>query len=175
MKLSPLTKENCEEARQWRNENIAAWRTPFLLTEEMQEDFYRDVVCNRNPPHRYWAIWDEESTNQLVGMGGVTNIQWENQLTEISLVIRPSFQGMGHGQKAVELLLDQAFNYLGLQTVFGECYYTTDAVDFWQGIAEKYNGFTTNLPDRKYWDGEFYSSLYFSIDANDFRKVHSPV
>ncbi|MHC4464579.1 MAG: hypothetical protein ACYS30_24585 [Planctomycetota bacterium] len=31
----------------------------------------------------------------MEGMGGITNIQWENRLGEISLLIRPESRGKG--------------------------------------------------------------------------------
>jgi len=101
----------------------------------------------------------------LMGMGGITNIQWENKLGEISLIINPTLQGKGYGIEAVDMLLHEAFDNLGLKTVFGECYYCNEAVEFWLKIADKYKGSTAVLPNRKLWQGKFYDSLYFSIDA----------
>ena len=40
MKLRAITKEEIEIVRQWRNEDLSYLRTPFLLTQEMQEEFY---------------------------------------------------------------------------------------------------------------------------------------
>jgi GNAT superfamily N-acetyltransferase len=141
----------------------------------MQDEFYFDVICNPNSPHRYWTLEDET----IEGMGGITNIQWENRIGEISLLIRPASRGQGYGEKAVELLLDQAFNYLNLFTVCGECYNCNPNVTFWLKIIDKYNGYKTTLLDRKFWDGKFYQSIYFSMDAvnfnNEYRKVHPPI
>ena len=104
-------------------------------------------------------------------MGGFTNIQWQNRLAEISLIVDPEKRDKGYGEKAVELLLDQAFKQLNLKTVFGECYGCNEAAcGFWQSLTAKYKGFTTALPNRKYWNGEYHNSLYFSIDRDDFNK-----
>jgi len=183
MKLKSLTKEQCEQVRVWRNQDMACWRTPYPLTERQQQDFYENIVCKRNSPNRYWAVIGEirkcnqisceewtEST-KFIGMGGITTIQWENRIGEITLVIDPALRGKGCGEKAVELVLDQAFNSLNLKTVWSECYGCNEkGCGFWQSIAAKYNSFTTAIPNRKFWNGEFYNSLYFSIDAEDFRK-----
>lgn len=178
MKLNALTIQQCEQVRLWRNEALETLRTPYPLTEEMQKIFYEDVVCDRNSPHRYWAIeLDKEPAdlsnglNQswFVGMGGITYIQWENSIGEISLIIKPDTRCGGIGKNAVDLLLDKAFNYLNLHTIFGEVYKSNvQGVKFWQSITAKYNGFTTALPNRKFWNGEFHYSLYFSIDRDDF-------
>jgi hypothetical protein len=54
MKLGALIKEELELVRGWRNEEMQFLRTPYFLTKEMQEDFYRDVICNRQSEHRYF-------------------------------------------------------------------------------------------------------------------------
>lgn len=170
MELRELTREDCEYVRQWRNESLVSLRTPYRLTREMQSDFYDNVICNRDSPHKYWGICPGIQ-EYICGMGGITNIQWENSIGEISLIICPKNTGIGYGTKAVDLLLDKAFNFMGLKTVFGECYLCNSAVSFWEKITEKYNGTKAFLPNRKFWDGDFYQSLYFSIDKDKFNNV----
>lgn len=188
MRLNVLTEKQCQQVRIWRNEALETLRTPYPLTASQQGTFYYDVVCNPDSPHRYFAIVDEthvvsneDSTVKeyyFFGMGGITNIQWENRIGEISLILHPEQRGQGIGIKAVDLLLDQAFNCLNLQTVFGECYMCNDAWRFWQEITTKHRGkkqttINLTLPNRKYWQGKYYSSLYFSIDKEDFNAKKS--
>jgi len=101
-------------------------------------------------------------------MGGITNIQWENRIGEISLIVRPFKRGKGRGIEAADLLLAEAFGNMGLKTVFGECYMCNEAWHFWKKIKEMYGGLETILPNRKLWKGTFYDSYYFSIDADGF-------
>lgn len=171
MKLQVLSLEDCEKIRLWRNEQMIHLRTPFLLTKEMQEDFYVNVVCNRNSPARYWGVWESKL---LLGIVGITNIQWENSIGEITLVLKPEQSGKGYGEKAVELVLDQAFNFLNLKTVFGECYISNPAKLFWEKIVQKYHSHSCFLPNRKYWHGKYYGSIYFSIDRDEFNNSDKP-
>lgn len=177
MKLEALTLEQCEQVRIWRNNEMEVWRTPYMLTEEMQKAFYYDIPCNRKSKHRSWAIKSTsvapDFTEHFIGMGGITYIQWENRIGEITLIIDPKKRKDGYGEKAVDLLLDQAFNHLNLQTVFGECYCCNDAVQFWIDITNKYKGETRRLPNRKYWRNQYWDGCYFSIDKNDFNKIHN--
>lgn len=181
MKLEPLTLDQCQRVRTWRNNEMEVWRTPFMLTEEMQAEFYHKRVCNRDSEHRYWAIMGEkgkgEDTHNIhdikmpinfFGMGGITYIQWENRIGEITLIIAPELRKDGLGEKAVDLLLDQAFNHLNLQTIFGEVYLCNEARHFWEKITKNYNGYLVSLPRRKYWQGTYHPSWYFSIDKDDF-------
>jgi len=103
---------------------------------------------------------------ELVGMGGLCGIQWENRLAEISLILDPYVCCKGLGSEAVDLLLLEAFGNMGLKTIFGECYMCNPAWQFWKKMKTKYSGQETILPNRKLWEGRYYDSLYFSIDAD---------
>ncbi|MHC4160135.1 MAG: GNAT family N-acetyltransferase [Planctomycetota bacterium] len=169
MKLVVPTKDDCERVRIWRNNNLESLRTSKALTKEEQQEFYWNTVCKRTSPHRYWSIMDGK---QLVGFGGLTFIEWENRLARISLILDPAIRKKGYGEKSVDLILDYAFNYLGLKTVCGECYCCNPAFAFWQKIYPKYSANPTwrYLPNKKYWDGKFYDSFYFSFDREDYAK-----
>ncbi len=170
MKLTVPTKQDCEIVRQWRNDNLVSLRTPYELTTEMQEDFYGTVVCNPNSKNRYWSIYNGK---KLIGFGGITNIQWENRIGEISLIITPERREKGYGLKAVDLLLDKAFHYLNLHTVCGECYFCNDkAIAFWQKITDKYRSKSSILDNRKFWDGDYWDGLYFTIGENEYGAVY---
>jgi len=161
--LRALSACDMEQVRLWRNTEGATLRTPFVLTEEQQQDYYTTVICDRKGTTRYFGFWAETRGrgDELVGYGGIENIQWENRLGEISVLIGPEFRQKGLGREAVEKILDQAFKVLNLHAVWGECYTCTPALLFWEKLAEKYKAFTTELPHRKYWNGAYWPSLYF--------------
>lgn len=163
MILRPLEIADMEQIRIWRNDCLEGLRTPFALTKEQQEEWYRLEICNRNSRSRFWAI--EDKYKQLIGYGGIENIQWENAIGEISLLVSPKLQGKGHGTQAAKAIINKAFKELNLHTVYAECYTSNKAVAFWQKIFEK--GYKTALPNRKYWNGKYYDSIYFSMDRCD--------
>jgi len=165
MKMMIPTLIDCQRVRIWRNSWLISLRTPYELTEEMQEEFYENIIAKRDSVHKYWSIYDGD---KFVAFGGITNIQHENKLGEISLIVNPEFVKQGYGSKSVDLLLDKAFNYLNIKTVFGECYMCNPVIGFWEKIIEKYKGYKTELPNRKFWNGLYYASMYFSIDATSF-------
>ena len=160
MNLRALELDDMEYIRQWRNQCLDTLRTPFPLTKEQQEDWYRNEICNRQSRSRFWAITEKGS---LIGYGGIENIQWENSIGEISLLINPKYHGQGYGKQAAIEIITQAFNRLNLHTVFGEVYVTNPAMGFWVTITEAYNGYKSLLPNRKYLDGKYWDSLYFSV------------
>ena len=174
MKLRAAEMDDLQQVRQWRNCSLETLRTPMPLTWDQQEDFYLNEICNKDSHHRYWVFAESTWTAVPVAFGGITNIQWENRIGEISLILDPSKRGEGLGTKAAHLLLDQAFNYLNLDTVFGECYGNNKTgLSFWEAITKKYGGATTSLPRRKYWSGKTHDSLYFTITREGYNQSGS--
>jgi RimJ/RimL family protein N-acetyltransferase len=173
MIFKSLSLPEMEQVRLWRNDIMASLRTPFLLTQEMQEDFYVNVVCNRIANSRYWGIWVEPSEDvaeeTFIGLCGIENIQWENRLGEIALIINPDSYGMGYGTEAVRMLLDQGFNYFNLENVFGECYLCSPVVEFWIWLCEQWGGYKTMLPNRKFYGGKYHDALYFNFARNEYK------
>jgi RimJ/RimL family protein N-acetyltransferase len=105
---------------------------------------------------------------KTIGMGGLTSIQWENRIAEISLILAPGERYKNIGSSAADLILNEGFRSMGLKTVYGECYYCNAAgINFWKKYIETSDIciYSTKLPNRKFRNGLFYDSLYVSIDA----------
>ena len=152
-----------------RNLNLESLRTPHLLTKEMQRDFYKEVICNRSVNSRFYDI--RILGDESIGMGGFTPIQWENRCAEISLILFKHSVGKGDGEKAMLRLLDDGFDRLNLNMIYGECYACSKAIGFWRLMASKYHFYITELPYRKYFNGEYHSSLYFSIKKESWERL----
>jgi RimJ/RimL family protein N-acetyltransferase len=165
MNFRVLKREDMPLVLQWRNKCPEALRTPYDLTLEQQYKFYDDVICNRNADAKFWAI---EVEDKLVGMTGLEGIQWTNKLAEISIILDPECQGKGYGKEAISLLLDKGFNQLNLENIFGECYLSNPAIAFWNKIIKQYHGMETVLPNRKFWNGEYYDAIYFNINREGY-------
>jgi len=165
MKLKPLSILDMESIRRWRNEQIEMLRTPFQLTQKMQEQFYNEVVSNRNSNSRYWGMRDGKDI--LIGMAGIENIQWENRLGEISLLMIPG--GMDEfGEKALSLILNEGFMNMNLENIFTEVYEYSPYITFWMDMVGKYNTCFSQLPNRKYYKGEYWPSYYININKEDY-------
>jgi RimJ/RimL family protein N-acetyltransferase len=162
--LDVINTGDCEQVRKWRNKLPATLRTPYNLTYEQQQDFYKNIICNRDSKHRYFGIFITENKNMFIGMGGITNIEWENGIGEISLILDPEFTGKGYGKESVRLLLDKAFNEMRLDNIYGECYECNKNIGFWERIIVLYDSYKTYLPFRKFYNGKYYNSLYFNFN-----------
>jgi len=156
IELRPLSREDAEQIRVWRLDFPETLRTAQMLNADQQQDWYTREIANRESHTRYFALYDVN----LVGYGGIENIQWENRCGEISVMIAKKYHGMGYGSAAVGMFLDHAFNRLNLDAVWGECY-ECGHVGFWERICAERGAFTARIPNRKYWDGRYYGSLFF--------------
>lgn len=166
MEIGPLSLEDMETIIDWRHHTMESLRTPIYLTKEMQEQYYENVICDRHSTTRYFKFAEG---GQFIAMGGIENIQFENHLGEISLLINPDLRKKGNGTKCVDLILDRAFNYIGLKYVWGECYECNPVgVSFWKKMCKKYNAFSTNTTCRKYYQGKQWDSLWFCIEKSKY-------
>lgn len=163
MKLGIVTKDNAELVRQWRNLDIDAYRTPYPLTQEMQEEFYYKTICNRDSKDRFWAVLDGNNDDCFIGMVGLVNIALENRCAELSIVIDPEMRGKDKGKQAVDLLLQEGFERLNLDNIYGECYTCSASIDFWLNICKEKMVDFVELPRRKYIDGKYHNSIYFNF------------
>ena len=186
MKLQPLNRHDMETIREWRDEVPNTLRTPYMLTQEMQREYYDTVICNRDSHTRYWAFMGDPETlpiitgemlladsigvpisgQTLIGYGGLENIEWENSRAEISVLISPDHRHEGRGREAVGMILERAFSFMNLHSVHGECY-TSGPVPFWQKIVAEYDAFHTWIPCTKYYQGKYHQSYYFTFERGE--------
>jgi len=130
-----------------------------MITEQMQDEFYDNVINNRDSNHRYFALVEEL---ELIGMGGLTNIEREHGTAEISLILQPGYRGKGNGRIAVALLRHEAIYNMRLSSLYGEVYDCGNR-GFWEKVVENYGGYKTDLVKRKYWNAVMHGSMWFSI------------
>jgi RimJ/RimL family protein N-acetyltransferase len=167
LKLDIIRPDDLIIVKDWRNMCPEALRTCKLTSDVDQINYYKKL--NEDNSSRFWAVKRCGSISKLVGFSGLNNIQHENRLAEINIIINPTLKGKGYGGEIIDMILDQAFNLLNLKNVYGECYYCNpDGIQFWGKIIEKYKGFSVDLPNRKYFLGEYWPSLYFNLSKEGF-------
>ena len=179
--LDVLSFENLETIRKWRNEVVknGIFRTSYLLTYHMQKKFFDDVINNRNSNSRYFGIFKEKAEGEkninldtFIGYTGIDKIQWENGIAEIGLMIGHKYVGLGYGSKSLSLVLNEAFNNMRLQNIYGECYKCNPNIEFWEKMIEKYKAYSTILPSRKFFNGYFFDSMYFNFNSFVFGEIN---
>src|SRR4030042_870614 len=155
VKLGEMNIHTCELVRRWRNTMEGVLRTPFLLTAEMQADFYNKTVCNRFSNARFWSVNAKA-------------------ITEINDTNEKALAAEG-GDKTFDLLLEKGFDHLNLASIYGECYECNSAIPFWEKQIDKYKAYKTKLPNKKYYKGEHHDSIYFNFDFVNYLGYKRPV
>ena len=177
--LDALTQADCEQVRKWRNEDISGARTPYLLTELQQANFYRDIVSNPDSGHRYWAVrlpseypeGDPRYISELVGIAGLTNIEWENGRAEIALMIGDEYRDQGHGKEALNEVLKWGFERMRLMSIYGNVYECNKDIEFWYKVIERYKMIIRHIPNGKFWDGKYSDMLFFQADKYEWDRL----
>jgi RimJ/RimL family protein N-acetyltransferase len=167
MKLGELTHEQAHTIRRWRNDDRRFWRTPYLLTEAMQDEWFYHIT-RRDSKHRYFAIYD----GVFIGGGGLMNIDWPNSRAEISLVLDPEINSVEYRIAATYLLLEEAFDRMGLETVDGEVYDCAN-VEMSHEVMDYFNAYSAPLVNRKRWNGVLWDSTYFAYTRGEFGALRS--
>jgi RimJ/RimL family protein N-acetyltransferase len=178
-----LTHDDLPKILEWRRQCPEALRTSKELTLENQEEWYAREVVNRESRSRWWGIWIEEDNKILgyevkedgkpskiqilIGYCGIENIEWENRRGEISLLIDPQYHGKGYGSEAVKGLFHKAFELINLENIYGECFYCNPSMPFWDKIIKTYPCQVSPLFNRKYWNGQYWDSLYFNFNRQE--------
>lgn len=148
--------------REWRNSQLSMLRTPYLLTVDMQVDFYKEKICNRNSNCRFFSI---EHGVDLVGMVGLENIQFENRLAEISLVTDPNKTNMI--EAIAKYILKYGFNFMNLNSIFAEVYQCNPNFDIWMKLANEFKAAKAVIPFRKFYDERYFDSTIFTFSFKD--------
>lgn len=172
MIITELRAGDMAKVVEWRNATHGVLRTPFMLTREMQEQFYKDVICNRNSDTRFFAcrVKGYGEPEKLIAQFGLNNISWENSNAEISIIIDPAYAKKGFGTRLVKYAIEYGFDELGLTNIYGEVYGCNSATVFWGKLVDKFNGTCTTLPQRKLHKGVLWDSMYFNFNKNDWKR-----
>lgn len=181
MQLTVLTKQDVELVRQWRNQNLSIWRTPYLLGESMQADWYDKDVCNRDSKNRWWAVKEDEThidifkRGELIGMVGLCNISLENRNAEFTIIINPSLTRKGYGTQALKLLLDKGFFEINLENIYSEAYTCNPNIEFWYKTFKRFEIDYVFLRARKFYNGEYWPSVYFNFNRDEYKKIRGKI
>lgn len=123
--LGAIDREDLAQLMIWRNQGDIRWmcREYRLLTMENQEDWYQaDCRDRRTAMFGIWADCGEPATG-LVGVCGLTNIDFVAGHAEISLYIGlRSVRRRGIATGVLELLAAYGFGELRLHRLYAEVY-----------------------------------------------------
>ena len=126
--IVPLREIDILEIAKWRNEQIDILRQNIVLTDQNQKGYYdKYVVPSFSESHPKIILFSYLEHNMCIGYGGLTNIDWENECTELSFLLQTEraknvqryHRDFSH---FLHLLKRVVFNELDLNRIFTETY-----------------------------------------------------
>jgi len=121
-KIVPIRMEDRHEIMKWRNEQIFHLRQNQLLTKEVQDKYFTDVVA---------SLFEQEQPSQVlfsylkndicIGYGGLVHINWTDKHAEISFIMDTTLQNEHfefHWSTYLGLIEQVAFDELSFHKIF---------------------------------------------------------
>lgn len=162
IRLRPLSESDKSQAFLWRNDpSIYKW---CRQAEPISLDHHREYWARveKDPHTRMYGVVADDV---LVGVCGLTSIDWINRRAEFSLYIGPEHQGKGLGKLALETLCRHGFDVLNLNLIWGEAFEGNPALDTFQKV-----GFIEEGRRRQFYyrEGNYVDAILFSLTRYEF-------
>ena len=91
-RLEPISPDNIESIRVWRNTQMDVLRQSKIITTKTQIDYFNNKVWpemdRSNPDNILFSFFHQ---NTLVGYGGLVHISWQDLRAEISFLLDPIY------------------------------------------------------------------------------------
>lgn len=160
--LGTISKSHLEKLRKWRNcQEISQWCRQYDLISDFQQDNWFAKI-NSDSTIKMYTVTDHA---QVVGVCGLTSIDWHNRRAEFSLYIGPEHHQKGHGKAALKTLLMHAFNNFGLHLIWGETFEGNIAYKMFESLGFVWEG---TRRDFYYKNGNFIDAELYSIKREEF-------
>lgn len=123
----------------------------------------------KDPHTEMFAItYDADVSDPVLGVCGLTSIDYINSRAEFSLYIGKRYQGDGYGRQALQQLFSFGFNTLGLNLIFGETFEGNPAAKMFEEIGMEKEGVRRDFYKR---GGRFIGATLYSLRAADFNPL----
>jgi RimJ/RimL family protein N-acetyltransferase len=167
IKLDPLDAKDIETIRHWRNDYQImrhCRQSDFISDAEQERWFARQEA---DPSIKMYCIKTViDGAEKLIGVAGLTSLDFVSRRAEFSLYIAPQFQRRGYGRCALILLFSHGFQNLNLEQIWGECFDGNPALKVFDGLGMKRDGVRRNF---YFKDGRYLDAVLVSVLAAEWR------
>ena len=168
--IKPISKNDIESIRLWRNMQMDVLRQKKAITRSEQINYFDNVMLplfsHECPSQIIFSYFKGET---LIGYGGLVHISWEDKRSEMSFLVNPKFLSNSetyeeYFSKFINLIREVNFSILGFRKLFTETYCHRY---FHISILER-NGFELEgvLRDHVIINNKYFNSLIHSIINN---------
>ena len=151
----------------WRNnEDLRQYFREYRdFSLDQKKDWYSNMLKNNNI--EMFVIVDIKRLNEVVGVTGITYIDWPNRHADVHFYIGKNGQWIDdkYSPIAIKLILNYGFNTLNLNKLWAEIY----EIDFKKLSFFKSLGFQIDatLRDHYFHNGKYYNSHILSLLKKD--------
>lgn len=126
--VKSLRREDLLFIKEWRNEQIKVLRQNRILSDEDQLNYFEKIVQpSFTDPNTKIMLFSFLNKDKCIGYGGLTNIHWEDERTELSFLVateRTRDNSVYHSDFThfIELMKKVVFDDLKFNRIFTETY-----------------------------------------------------
>jgi diamine N-acetyltransferase len=164
VELRTIDAKDSQDLRYWRNQ-YPVWRhcrQSDLISETHHGNWMEWQA--KDPNTRMYAIY---SDGALVGVCGLTSIDWLVRKAEFSLYIGPEHQGQHLSTKALRTLFSHGFQNMNLNLIWGESF-NPKALRVFEKIGMKTEGVRR---DFYFKEGRYLDATLISIRRDEWSSV----
>jgi RimJ/RimL family protein N-acetyltransferase len=151
----------------WRNDKIIfdTCRQFTLISKDHHDKWLRKIE-NDSSIKMFSVLSDD---GRVIGVCGLTSIDWQARHAEISLYIAPEFQGKKYAKNTLKTLIKHAFEDFNLNKVWGEIFSTnTKSIHIFKDIGFS---ITDGHTQHYYRNGEYIDSFIATLLRKDYLKL----
>ena len=122
--LRAVNYSDIESIRHWRNSQIDVLRQASLITCEEQERYFSEQIWpDKLSPYPKQVLLAIEKNYELIGYGGLVNLNWQDQRAEVSFLLSPKIENSSNERARIflsflGLIQELAFEDLGLSRLW---------------------------------------------------------
>ena len=87
--LKPISKNDIEKIRIWRNDQVSFLRQSNIITYDEQLSYFNEIVYPNfglDQPKMILLSFFDKISEDLIGYGGFVHIDWKNKTSEVSFL-----------------------------------------------------------------------------------------
>jgi len=165
--LRSLEEDDLPTLKNWRNLNHMrkSAREYRLLNMINQKNWFKTIHTNNPPKEIMFGIINKK--NKLIGVTGLTYIDWKNRHAEISLYLsKPRWQKTREASDTIQVIMKYGFEELNLHRLWAEIFSIMP-----QNIElfRKMNFVKEGILRKKLWrNGKWWDSVIYSKLSDEF-------
>jgi len=167
VKLRSLEEHDLPTLKNWRNRPHMrkSAREYKLLNMINQKNWFKSIHLNNPPGEIMFGILNQK--NKLIGVCGLTYIDWKNRNSEISLYFSNlGWQKTKEATETIKILMKYGFDELNLHRLWVEVYsLMKENIQLFKKLKFKEEG---KLRQKLWRDGKWWDSIIFSKLSNEF-------